>query len=189
MQKLQFLLVFFTVNTIFYDILQAQTTQPIAQPTAYLSLEEGKPTQQNGIDLTYKILNFRKQEVGKKGMFDRYEVMVSASNNQGCDMMIWLTGNERNTNSSNYPLAEFRCLNATGARLTSKSQSLTLDARYVPYTTTTKGSDGKNIQNTIQVLAGYSLRAGSTKENRMIVIVPEGEKPQFEVRTFNYPNQ
>lgn len=152
-----------------------------------MPLEENVPAEQNGLSFSYKILNFRKQEVGKKGDFDRYEINVQVASNRGCDFMIWLTGNERSSSASNFPLGEFRCLNATGARLTAKTATILPEARYAIRKYNERGTDGKNIEKRENILAGYWLRNGGFVENRIIVIVPPGEKPQFEVRGFTYP--
>jgi hypothetical protein len=79
-------------------------------------------------------------------------------------------------------LADFDCINATGKRLTSKRGSVKAQEFSAPYTTIIKGSDGKDIRNTISVRVGNMLRNSETRIDNFIVIVPDGERPRMKVR-------
>jgi|GEM_PF-5363775 len=69
----------------------------------------------------------------------------------------------------------FDCLNATGKRFTSKSGSILAKPFYAPYTTTTKGSDGKDINNTVNVQVEHAFRNGESLTSNFIV----DRTPQF----------
>lgn len=148
--------------------------------TAY-DIAEDQPAALNGVVYGFTIRNERKKEVGDKGTFERYEVTVYATNKSGCTKLFFpkqtIFGPQNND-----LLAQFDCLNATGARFTAKGGTVRAQPFYVPYTTSTKTADGKTVNNTIQVQAGYWLRNGETVASDLILIVPNGEAPRLRVR-------
>ncbi|WP_375448164.1 ABC transporter permease [uncultured Fibrella sp.] len=140
-----------------------------------------RPVVMNGIEYGYTIRNESKKEVGSKGMFGRYEVTLYVTNRSGCSKIMMprqtFTGLQYQDQ-----LADFDCLNATGMRLTSKSATLKAKEFYVPYSTSTKGPDGKVVTTSVQVRVGNMLRNGESVTNDVIFIVPEGERPALRVR-------
>ena len=52
----------------------------------------------------------------------------------------------------------------------------------MPYTTGTKGTDGKIVNTTVQVRVGNIVRNGESVTTSVIFIVPDGEQPQVKVR-------
>ena len=140
-----------------------------------------EPVVMNGIEYGYTIRNESKKEVGSKGQFSRFEVTLYVTNRSGCSRILMprqtLTGLQYQD-----LLANFDCLNATGMRLASKSGSLRANEFYVPYTTSTKGPDGKTVNTTAQVRVGNIVRNGESITSSVIFIVPDGEQPQVKVR-------
>lgn len=148
--------------------------------TAY-DIAENQPTSLNGVEYGFTVRNERKKDVGDKGTFERYEITIYATNKSGCTKLFFpkqTIFGQQNTDL----LAQFDCLNATGARFTSKSGNVRAQPFYVPYTTSTKTADGKTVNNTIQVQAGYWLRNGETVSSELVLIVPDGEAPRLKVR-------
>ncbi|MCU0450056.1 MAG: hypothetical protein MUC97_09500 [Bernardetiaceae bacterium] len=144
-------------------------------------LAEGENWQVRGLTLGYRITNVRKQEV-KKENFDRYEITAYVYNEGGCEVGVWFTGNERQDQqlrNNAQSLVIFECVNATGARLTSKSSSLGLEPRYFTHRWTERNAEGKEISRSQDLLVGYHLPQGRRRESRFIVIVPEGQAPNL----------
>jgi hypothetical protein len=154
-----------------------------------INLEEGKPFANNGLEYGYYISNERSKEV-KGEDYERYEINLTVTNNSGCLKLIpfkagW-SGNTGSTNSEDdVMIAEFNCTNATGKRLTSKKG--TVSAK--PWYTNVRVPDetAKDKYKTINAQVGYALRNGQTVTNRIIVIVPKGERPKINCRIIYLP--
>ena len=148
--------------------------------TAY-DIAENQPAAMNGIEYGFAVRNESRKDVGSKGTFSRYEVTIYATNKSGCTKLFFpkqtIFGQQNND-----LLAQFDCLNATGARLTAKNGTVRAKPFYVPYTTSAKTADGKTVSSTVQVQAGYWLRNGETVSSDLILIVPDGETPRLKVR-------
>ncbi|MGF7215157.1 hypothetical protein GGR92_001297 [Spirosoma lacussanchae] len=169
-------LIRFSVLTI---TLLTLSVAALAQ-TSY-DIAPGEPAVFNGVEYGIEVLNERAQDV-KTEEYNRYELGLYVTNKSGCAKLIFprqtLFGTESNPNL----LASFDCLNATGKRMTSKGGSLLARPFVVPYRETVKGADGKDVVKTTNVQAGYILRNGESVSDRIIVIVPAGEKPRMRVR-------
>lgn len=94
-------------------------------------------------------------------------------------MGIRFTGNERNTDNTNFKLATFNCLNATGARLTAKGTELLPEPHYFNHRWTEKNAEGKTVERSQSILVGYFLTRGRQRESSIVIIVPPGEKPEI----------
>ncbi|MFD2570051.1 ABC transporter permease [Spirosoma soli] len=155
------------------------TTLPSVAQTAY-DITEDQPAQLNGIEYGFAIRNESKKEVGKD-TFSRYELSIYVTNKSGCTKLFFPRQTPFGLQNQDQ-LAQFDCLNATGARLTSKSSTVRARPFSVPYSTTSKNAEGKTVTNTIQVQAGHMLTNGETVSDNIIVIVPSGEQPRMKVR-------
>ncbi|MVM40741.1 ABC transporter permease [Spirosoma sp. HMF3257] len=149
-------------------------------------VQPGKPAQLNGVDYGFEISNERQIEIGKEN-FMRYEVSIYATNRSNCTKIIFpkptfLSGDAPNQ------LATFDCLNATGKRLTSKSETVVARPFTVPYQQKIKNSEGKEVTTTTNIQAGFMLRNGETVSNSFIAIVPDGERPIMKVRIKDIPD-
>ena len=83
-------------------------------------------------------------------------------------------------------IAEFNCLNATGKRLTAKKGTVTAK----PWYSNVRVADelAKDKYKTVSAQIGYALRVGQTATNRIIVIVPKGERPKVNCRIIYLPD-
>ena len=148
-------------------------------------LTEGQPYEKNGLEYSFYITNEKNKEI-KGEDFDRYEVEISVTNKSGCIKLIPLrSGSQVNNSNNEVQIAEFNCVNATGKRLTAKKG--TVNAR--PWYTNVRIQDEavKEKSRLVYAQAGYAIRDGQTISNRLIVIVPKGERPKFNCRMAYFP--
>jgi len=112
--------------------------------------------------------------------FDRYKVSATLINNSGKSYNIRL--NSAPQVVSNIELVELNCINATGAKLTSKKLKLNLKPQTVNVTYWSYTKDGKYQSFVIPVVTGYYLDTGESVNDEAILIVPQGETPDVSVR-------
>jgi hypothetical protein len=142
-------------------------------------LEEGKPFVLNGIEYGISIKNEQKREF-KNEPFTRFELRAYVTNKSGCSKLMLPNKSFLSTDYQDV-VADFDCINATGKRLTAKTAKVRAKELTAPYRFTTKGTDGKDISNTVSVKVGHMLRNGETISNNFTVIVAEGQRPQMRV--------
>lgn len=151
-----------------------------------VNLEEGKPYSTNGLEYSYYISNESSKEV-KGDDYERYEINLAVTNSSGCLKLIpFKSGWSGSTTSEDdIMIAEFNCTNATGKRLTSKKGI----ASAKPWYSSVRIPDetAKNKYKTINAQVGYALRNGQTVTNKIIVIVPKGERPKVNCRVIYLP--
>ncbi len=142
---------------------------------------EAAPVNLNGLSMGYSIKSEEEKEVGNKGNFSRFSVRFYVSNTtQESKIMLYKEGLNLLGNVSDQ-LAQFNCLNATGARLTSKSAIIEAMPCNIMALVDDKDASGKAIKNKRLVQVGYWIKAGQTISANAIVIVPLNEKPNMEV--------
>jgi hypothetical protein len=146
-------------------------------------LKENTPYQNNGLEYGYSITNESSKEV-KGEDFERYEVTLYVVNRGSCIKLIPFTSATTGLDEE-VLIAEFSCKNATGKRLTAKGGKINAK----PWFTQVKVSDPTSSTKFkfIQAQAGYAIRSGQTINNKIIVIVPKGERPVMAVRTTYLP--
>ena len=142
-------------------------------------ITDGGTVDVNGLAVSFAILNKESINVGGKN-FDRYKVSASVTNNSGKSINMRLANAPQIV--TNIGLVELNCINATGAKLTSKKIDLkpkphNLNVTYWAYT-----KEGKYESSIIPVVAGYYLDPGDTVNDNAIFIVPQGEVPDVSVR-------
>lgn len=142
-------------------------------------ITDGATVDVGGLTVTFNILNKESVNAGGKN-YDRYKVSASMTNNSGKSINMRLSNAPQIV--TNIALIELNCINATGAKLTSKKIDLkpkphNLNVTYWAYT-----KDGKYESSVIPVVAGYYLDAGDTVNDTAIFIVPQGEAPDVSVR-------
>ncbi|MVM30036.1 ABC transporter permease [Spirosoma sp. HMF4905] len=147
-------------------------------------LKSNQPTLINGIEYGYTIRNESKKEVSNMGTVKRYELTVYATNKSGENKLFSPRQTSFGVKDQDL-LARFDCINATGAKLTSKT--ITLRARpistsYTASASHTDGRDDKPIASAMPAQGGHLFENGETLTNNVIVIVPDGEQPQLRVR-------
>lgn len=145
-------------------------------------IKDGETVNVNGIAVTYSVTNKEKVTI-KDQDFDRYKVLASIKNNTGKSFNIRLANSLDLTGISNSKIIELDCINATGARLTSKKVQVSMKSHLINVTYPTKDKDGKSITAILPVTAGYYFDEGQVIENDAIFIVPAGEVPQVTVRS------
>lgn len=79
-------------------------------------------------------------------------------------------------------LVELDCINATGAKLTSKKMELKLKPQNVNVTYWAYTKDGKYQSSVIPIVASYYLDIGDSVNDNAIFIVPAGEQPNVSAR-------
>ncbi len=140
----------------------------------------------DGLSMGYSVKSATEKEVGSKGEFSRYSLQFHVTNispeakiflyNQG-----WQVGND----VSPY-VVQFDCLNATGARFTSKRVQLQLAACTILAVVEDKDHDNKITKNKRFVQVGYWIKPNETIKTDAIMIVPLNELPNMQVTL--YPN-
>ena len=112
--------------------------------------------------------------------YDRYKVSATLVNKSGKDF------NQRMSNApqvaTNIEIAELNCINATGAKLTSKKLALKLKPQNLNVTYWAYTKEGKYQSFVIPVVASYYLDNGDSVNDNAIFIVPQGEAPDVTVR-------
>ncbi|NMR35122.1 hypothetical protein HIO71_13080 [Chryseobacterium aquaticum] len=142
-------------------------------------ITDGATVDVNGLSVTFNILNKEAINVGGKN-FDRYKVSAGVTNNSGKSInMRMATAPQIVTNIA---LVEVNCINATGAKLTSKKIELKPKAHNLNVTYWAYNKEGKYESSVIPVIAGYYLDLGDTVNDTAIFIVPQGETPDVSVR-------
>ncbi|BFO64192.1 hypothetical protein NK356_22980 [Chryseobacterium sp. S0630] len=143
-------------------------------------ISDGQTIDINGMAVTFNILNKESVEAGGKS-YDRYKVSASVKNTSDKAFNIRLSAFPQIV--SNIGLVELDCINATGARLTSKKIELKMKAQMINVTYSAYDKSGKLITSTIPVTGSYYFDPGDTINDNAIFIVPQGEKPDVSVRS------
>ncbi|KUJ52057.1 hypothetical protein [Chryseobacterium sp. JAH] len=165
MKKSAFLALFFVLfsSTIFYG----------------QKITDGATVDVNGLAVTFNILNKESVNVGGKS-FDRYKVSATVTNNSGKSINMRLATAPQIV--TNIGLVEINCINATGAKLTSKKIDLKPKPHNLNVTYWAYNKDGKYESSVLPVVAGYYLDPGDSSTDNAIFIVPQGEEPNVSVR-------
>ncbi|MDR3023399.1 hypothetical protein [Chryseobacterium sp.] len=143
-------------------------------------ISDGQTIDINGMAVTFNILNKESVESGGKS-YDRYKVSASVKNTSDKAYNIRLSAFPQIV--SNIGLVELDCINATGARLTSKKIELKMKAQMINVTYSAYDKSGKFVSSTIPVTGSYYFDPGDTISDNAIFIVPQGEKPDVSVRS------
>lgn len=147
------------------------------------------PATVNGLTAGYTITEASEKEVGSKGNFSRYKIKFYVTNNSSQAIVIMHKPGFNLFGSGVVfdAVVQFKCSNATGARLTNKEATVRAKPCYVDAIVEDKecGSD-KVTQNKRNVNIGYWIKPNETIATNSIMIVPLNEKPIVSV-TF-YPN-
>ena len=142
-------------------------------------IADGETVDLNGLAVTFSILNKESVAVGGKN-FDRYKVTANLVNNSPKSYNIRLSTAPQIV--MNTGLVELNCINATGAKLTSKKLDLKLKPQNLNVTYWAYTKDGKYESSVIPIVAAYYLDIGDSVTDNAIFIVPAGEQPNVSVR-------
>lgn len=142
-------------------------------------IADGATLDVGGLAVTFNILNKESVSAGGKN-YDRYKVSASMTNNSGKSINIRLSNAPQIV--TNIALVELNCINATGAKLTSKKIDLKPKPHNLNVTYWAYSKEGKYESSVIPVVAGYYLDSGDTVNDTAIFIVPQGQAPDVSVR-------
>ena len=148
------------------------------------AITEESPFAVDGMEYGYSIRNSNVREVSNKD-FSRYEVTLYASNKSECSRIVLFGQSMNQFESDISTLARFDCVNATGARLTSKSGNVNAKPMFVNARVNTRDEKGKSMMENQKVQVGYFVGAGETVEATVIFIVPLNATPDIKVRIVN----
>ena len=142
---------------------------------------DSKPVMINGLEMGFHVKKEEVKEVGNKGDFARYSVQFYVTNTTTeLKIILYKQGFNLLGNTSDQ-LAQFNCLNATGARLTSKEAIISADPATVQALVDDKDCSGKTTQNKRFVRIGSWIKAGQTISTNAILITPLNEQPNMQV--------
>lgn len=147
--------------------------------TSAQKIADGQTIEVNGMSVTFNILNKESIEAGGKP-YDRYKVSASVKNTSDKAYNIRLSSYPQII--SNTGLVELDCINATGAKLTSKKIELKMKTQMINVTYSAYDKSGKFTTSTIPVIGSYYFDQGDTISDNAIFIVPQGEKPDVSIR-------
>ena len=140
-----------------------------------------KPAEVNGVEYGYSIRNECQKEVINVGTFRRYELVVYVANKSGHPLVF--PTRQTNFGVKNQDLlAHFDCLNATVAKLTSKTTAVRARPQPTAQEASAKSTDDKPAVPEALLQAGHLLENGETITKNLVVIVPDGEQPKMRVR-------
>ena len=164
------------MKPVFIFLLAILST--VAQAQSSKSVTEDTPVEIDGIEYGFAVKNASTKEVGNKD-FSRYEVTLYATNKSQCSRIV-LYGQSMNLLEDDMKiLAKFDCINATGARLTSKTGEVSAKPMWVNARVNTRDDKGKSITE------NQKVQVGETVEQNVILIVPLNSKPEIRVRVVN----
>ena len=142
-----------------------------------------RPVQVNGLEYGYSVRNESTREVINLGTFKRYEITVYVTNKSGVTKLMPCRQTSFGVRNQDL-LAHFDCLNATGAKLTSKTTAVRARPMPTPsVAASTTTADEKTLATALQ--PDHMLANGETITNNVIVLVPDGEQPKMRVRLQN----
>ncbi|NIF05427.1 hypothetical protein F3J23_08220 [Chryseobacterium sp. Tr-659] len=149
-------------------------------------IRENETLNTDGFAVSFYVINKETVNV-RKVEYDRYKVAVNVKNNTGKSFNIRLSSTSDllgslDDTSDKVGLFELSCVNATGARLTSKRISVGLKPHRIRVAYWEYNSDRKYVQSYMTVTAGYYLDSQESVNDEAIFIVPKGEQPDVLVR-------
>lgn len=143
-------------------------------------IADGETLDVNGMKVGFNITNKESVQIGGKS-FDRYKVSASVKN---------ISDKSYNIRLTSYPqivldtgIVELDCVNATGAKLTSKKIQLKMKTQMINVSYSSYDKSGKSVTNILPVIGSYYFDSGDTISDNAIFIVPAGEKPDVNVRS------
>ena len=152
-----------------------------ASAQSVYDLAPAKPAKIDGIEYGYSIHAECQKEVLNVGTFRRYELIVYVANKSGGPLVF--PARRTNFGVKNQDLlAHFDCLNATAAKLTSKTTAIRARPQTPVHEASAKQSDDVPALPDVTLPTGHLLENGETITKSLVVIVPDGEQPQMRVR-------
>lgn len=164
-------------------LLFSVSTSAYTQQT--FSITDSMPAVSEGLKAGYDITGASEKEVGNKGNFSRYKIHFYITNTSTQAKMILYKPNSSIFGSGTSPnIIQFKCINATGARMTSKEFTLQAKPCIIDaLVEETDAASGKTVQNKKPANIGYWIKPGETLASNSVVIVPLNERPNV-IATF-----
>jgi len=135
-----------------------------------------QPVTMEGLSCGYKIKSLETKTVSDKGDFSRYSISFFVKNITGQPRVLPFRQGTNGMNGVADNLVQFNCINATGARLTSKYAVI----KAPPYNV---------YRNNGFVKMGYAVMPGQTVSVDEIMIVPLNEQLNMQVFYIGYSQQ
>ncbi|MEO8772301.1 MAG: hypothetical protein ABI402_19535 [Ferruginibacter sp.] len=147
------------------------------------------PAMFNGLKAGYAIMGESEKEVGSKGNFSRYKIRFFIRNTSPEAKIFIKKEGILNSGSAAHDIVQFKCSNATGARLTNKEATLSMQPFKIEAMVEEKecGTE-KLVQNKRLADIGYWIKPGETITANTVMIVPLNEKPNMTVIFYPYNN-
>lgn len=167
------------MRTLSILFVSCMSLNALAQKTFPVS--DNKPVLLNGLEMGFHVKKEEVKDIGKKGDFARYAVQFYVTNTTAESKIILYKQGFNLLGNTSDELAQFNCLNATGARLTIKSATISAEPCNVPALVDDKDCSGKTMQNKRFVRIGSWIKAGQTISTNAILITPLNEQPNVQV--------
>lgn len=148
-----------------------------------MAITDSFPALFQGLKAGYTILDASEKEVNDKGNFSRFKIHFFVTNiSPSAKFILQKPGFGLNIGGVSPNAVQFKCLNATGYRLTNKETTLQFSTCKIEANVEDKvcGTD-KTVINRRFVDIGYWIKPGETIAANSIMIVPLGEKPNMTV--------
>lgn len=182
-ELLQFLFEYWLMNKklllAFFLLILLINKHCWAQESA--SVTETQPFVTNGLEIGYQINSTEVKTVGDKGDFNRCVVEFYVLNKRTSPQIIFYQGDGISKLSVSDELAEFQCLNATGAQNSAKAATILAEPCKVIglVDKTDEGSDkSPPAKRVVQI--GYWIKPGQKISTVEILLVPLNEQPKIE---------
>ena len=145
------------------------------------AVTETQPMVLNGLEIGYQVKSKEVRKVEDKGEFNRYAVKFYVTNKRSEPKIIFFNEDAGESSTVSDELAQFHCLNATGAMFTSKAATILADPCVVTGLVDIKdcGTD-KPAQVKKSTQIGYWIKPGQTISTDEILIVPVNEAPKIQ---------
>ena len=145
------------------------------------TVTDRSPAIVDGLEMGYTVKSKEEKTVGDKGNFSRYALRFYITNTTQQEKIILYKQGLNVLGNVSDELVQFNCLNATGARLTTKSAILNATAcNVLAQVDETDCNTKKTIKSKRFVQIGYSIKAGQTISTDGVVIVPLNEPPNVQ---------
>lgn len=135
-------------------------------------ISDGQTIDLDGYSITFNVNNKENITAGGKNL-DRYKVSARLVNNTGKSLNLRLNSAPQIVLDD--VVVELDCINATGAKLTSKKLKLKLKPQNLNVSYWSYDKNGKYVQSVLPVVAGYYLDPGDSVSDNGIFMVPQGE--------------
>lgn len=145
------------------------------------NVTDTQPALVDGLTIGYNIKSAEVKAVGDKGNFSRYSINFYVTNTSSQAKIILYKEGWNILGNVSDQLVQFNCLNATGARMTSKEATLSaVPCNVLALVDDKDCSSNKTTQSKRFVQIGYWIKSGQTISATAIMICPLNERPNVQ---------